>query len=79
MEDLGERAKRLREGKMAAAQDEEIEAEARAMLREIIRQSGWYRSLPDEERTRRIEQDVDQNWPLMLQGARKRLEERNRP
>jgi hypothetical protein len=61
---------------MATARDEEIEAEARAMLRETIQRSGWYRSLPEEERTRRIEQDVDQNWPMMLQEARKRLEQR---
>jgi hypothetical protein len=64
---------------MATVQDEEIEAEARAMLRETIQRSGWYRSLPEEERNRRIEQDVDQNWPMMLQEARKRLEQRAGP
>ena len=64
---------------MAAVRDEKIEAEARAMLRETIQRSGWYRSLPEEERNRRIEQDVDQNWPMMLQEARKRLEQRAGP
>jgi len=61
---------------MVTVRDEEIEAEARAMLRETIQRSGWYRSLPEEERNKRIEQDVDQNWPMMLQEARKRLEQR---
>ncbi len=61
---------------MAAIRDEEIEAEARAILREMIEQSGWYRGLSAAERTRRIEEDVDRNWPLMLREARRRLEHR---
>ncbi|GEO18082.1 hypothetical protein [Microvirga aerophila] len=59
--------------------DEDIEAEARAMMRDMIERSGWYPSLRGEERQQRIEQDVDQNWPLMVPDARKRLEERDRP
>jgi hypothetical protein len=59
--------------------DEDIEAEARTMLREAIQHSGWYSYLPEEERNRRIEQDVEAHWPLMLADARKRLERRKKP
>ena len=61
---------------MAAIRDEEIEAEARAILREAIERSGWYRGLPEAERSKRIEEDVGRNWPLMLREARRRLEQR---
>jgi hypothetical protein len=61
---------------VATIRDEEIEAEARAMLREVIQRSGWYPSMHKEERNRRIEQDVDQHWYLMRQEAVKRLEQR---
>jgi hypothetical protein len=56
--------------------DEEIEAEARALLRETIQRSHWYSSLPEERRRELIEQDVDRHWPVMIQDARKRLEQR---
>ena len=56
--------------------DKDIEAEARAVLRETIERSGWYRNLPKAERERLIAQDVDRNWPLMIKDAVKRLEER---
>jgi hypothetical protein len=54
--------------------DEDIEAEAHAMIRDMIQRSRWYPGLPEEERNRRIEVDVELNWPLMLADARKRLE-----
>jgi hypothetical protein len=53
--------------------DEEIEAEACAMLRESIERSGWYPKLQGEFRQARIEQDVDLHWHLMIDEARKRL------
>jgi len=53
--------------------DEDVEAEARAMIRETIERSGWYPSLPREFREERIEQDVEQHWHLMVDQARKRL------
>jgi hypothetical protein len=59
--------------------DEDIEAEARAMMRATIERSGWYPNLQGEERQQRIEQDVEQNWPLMVPDARMRLEERQGP
>jgi hypothetical protein len=64
---------------VAKIRDEEIEAEARAILREAIQRSNWYPSLSEKERNRRIEQDVEKNWPLMLADARKRLEQRKKP
>jgi hypothetical protein len=55
--------------------DEEIEAEARAMMRETIERSGWYPTLRKKERELLIEQDVDRHWHLMLSEARKRVEQ----
>jgi hypothetical protein len=63
---------------MAEARDQEIEALARAMLRETIERSGWYPSLKGEFRQARIEQDVELHWHLMINEARKRLEQRAR-
>jgi hypothetical protein len=60
---------------MAEIPDDEVIAVAKALLRQTILASGWYPSLPDAQRQKRIDQDVDQHWPLMLRDARKRLEE----
>jgi hypothetical protein len=59
---------------MNPTRDEEIEAEARALLREAIERSGWYPDLRGKKRQSRIEQDVDLHWHLMLSEARSRLE-----
>jgi hypothetical protein len=55
--------------------DDEIEAEARAMVRRMIESSGWYPALRGEFRQARIDQDVERMWHLMLADARKRLEQ----
>jgi hypothetical protein len=55
--------------------DDEIAAEARAMVRQMIEESGWYPALRGEFRQARIDQDVDQMWHLMIADARKRLEQ----
>ncbi len=60
---------------MAEIPDEEVIALAKALLRQTILASGWYPSLRDAERQKRIEQDVDLHWPMMLRDARKRLEQ----
>jgi hypothetical protein len=60
---------------MARITDAEIEALAREMLRETIERSGWYPELRGEFRAQRIEQDVQQQWYLMVAVARQRLEE----
>jgi hypothetical protein len=60
---------------MAMTPDDEIEAEARTLLRETIERAGWYPSLRRIERDKRIEQDVDLYWHLMVPDVRKRLEQ----
>ncbi len=62
---------------MAEISDDEIIALAKALLRQTILASGWYPSLRDADREKRIDQDVDLHWPLMLRDARKRLEEQD--
>ena len=64
---------------MAGIRDEEIEAEARTILRETIERSGWYQNLRQAERELLIAQDVDRHWHLMITDAMKRLEQRERP
>jgi hypothetical protein len=60
---------------MAEISDDEVIALAKALLRQTILASGWYPSLPDAQRQKRIDQDVDLHWPLMLRDARERLQE----
>jgi primosomal protein N'' len=55
--------------------DQEIEALARAMMRETIDRSGWYPLLQGKFRQERIDQDVERYWHLMIQDARRRLEQ----
>ena len=59
---------------MAEIPDDEVIALAKAILRQTILASGWYPSLQDADREKRIDQDVDQHWSLMVADARKRLE-----
>jgi hypothetical protein len=71
---------------VTALHDKEIEATARAMLRETIERSGWYPALRGiggvaeqasgrAKRKQFIERDVEQHWHLMMADARKRLEQ----
>ena len=55
--------------------DDKIEAQARALLRETIERAGWYPSLRRSEREKRIAQDIDLHWHLMVPEVRKRLEQ----
>jgi hypothetical protein len=61
---------------MASIGSDQVEAEARALLKEAIERSGWYPILSPEERGRRIEQDVERYWPIMTQEAARRLLDR---
>jgi plasmid stability protein len=63
---------------MAASRDEQIEAEARAILRETIERSGWYPGVSKAVRAQLIEQDVDRHWYLMREDAVKRLDQREK-
>jgi hypothetical protein len=60
---------------MSEISDDEIEAEARAMVRRMIEESGWYPKLRGEFRQARIDQDVNRMWHLMINDARKWLEQ----
>lgn len=60
----------------ATLRGEEIEAEARTLIRQMIQNSGWYPGLQEEDRRRRIEEDVDRHWHLMIKEATRRLSER---
>ncbi len=51
----------------------EIEAEARALLREKIRRMPWHQGLSPEERDRRIEEDVERYWPTLVEEAARQL------
>jgi hypothetical protein len=64
---------------VTALHDKEIEARARAMLRETIERSGWYPTLRGEERKRLIERDVERHWHLMTAEARKALQRGAKP
>lgn len=61
---------------MASIGPDQVEAEARALLKEAIERSGWYPILSPEERGKRIEQDVERYWHVMAQDAAKRLLDR---
>jgi len=62
--------------KQTPARDQEIEVKARAILRETIERSGWYKNLRRDEREQLIAQDVDRHWHLMISDTIKLLEQR---
>ncbi len=57
----------------------EIEAEARALLRETVQRRPWHQGLSPEERDRRIEEDVERYWPTLVEDAARRLVDRLHP
>jgi hypothetical protein len=61
---------------MASIGPDQVEAEARALLKEAIERSGWYPVLSPTERDKRIEQDVERYWHVMAQDAAQRLLDR---
>jgi hypothetical protein len=61
---------------MASIGPDQVEAEARALLKGAIERSGWYPILSPAERDKRIEQDVERYWHLMAQEAARRLLDR---
>ena len=61
---------------MASIGPDQVEREARALLKEAIERSGWYPILSGAERNKRIEQDVNRYWPVMALEAAQRLLDR---
>ncbi|KLK90882.1 hypothetical protein AA309_23480 [Microvirga vignae] len=58
---------------MASIGPDQVEAEARGLLKEAIERSGWYPILSDVERDKRIERDVERYWHVMAPEAAQRL------
>ena len=62
---------------MASISNDDVELEARAMLREMIECTAWFHhGLPEKQRQVAIEEDVDRHWPLVVRDAAKRLIDR---
>ena len=62
---------------MATIGNDDVELEARAMLREMIERTAWvHHGMTKEQRQAAIEQDVDRHWPLVVRDAAKRLIDR---
>ena len=58
---------------MSDAPTDPVEAEARRLLRELITRLPWFPRLSADERAKRIEEDVDRWWLLMIEEAAERL------
>ncbi len=62
---------------MATIKNEDIEHEARAMLRERIERTPWFqKGMTKKQRRAAIEQEVDRVWHLYIFDAVQRLVER---
>lgn len=61
---------------MANIGPDQVEREARALLKEAIERSGWYPILSGAERDKRIDRDVERYWHVMAQEAARRLLDR---
>jgi hypothetical protein len=58
---------------MTSISNQDIEAEARALLRKRIQESTWYPWMKKDERQKRIEEDVDRYWYIKVSEASQRL------
>lgn len=61
---------------MSTVTNLDVEAEARALLREKLRRLPWHAGLDPDERERRIEEDVETYWPTLTDEAVERLLDR---
>ena len=62
---------------MAAISDEDVEIEARAMLRETIERTPWFqKGMTQAQRQNTIEREVDRLWHLFVHDAAQRLVDR---
>jgi hypothetical protein len=59
---------------LATIGNDDVEIEARIMLRDMIERTAWFHhGMTEEQRRHSIEQDVDRHWPLLASDAAKRL------
>ncbi len=58
---------------MSTTSQDQVEAEARRLLRELITRLPWYPGMSAAERAKRIEEDVDRWWLLKIEDAAERL------
>jgi nucleotidyltransferase/DNA polymerase involved in DNA repair len=62
---------------LATISNEEVELEARALLREKIERTPWFRSgMTRAQRQNTIEREVDRLWHLFVHDAAQRLIDR---
>ncbi len=62
---------------MATICNDDVEIEARIMLRDMIERTAWFHyEMTERQRREAIEQDVDRHWPLLVIDAAKRLVDR---
>ncbi len=62
---------------MATIRNDNVEIEARIMVRDMIERTVWFHHrMTGEERQDAIEQDVDRHWPLLVIDAARRLVDR---
>jgi hypothetical protein len=62
---------------LAAISDEDVEIEARAMLREKIERTPWFqKGMTRAQRQNTIEREVDRLWHLFVHDAAQRLVDR---
>ena len=61
---------------MSDAPPDEVEAEARRLLRELITRLPWYAGMSTAEREKRIDEEVERWWYLKILEATERLAER---
>jgi hypothetical protein len=62
---------------LAAISDEDVEIEARAMLREKIERTPWFqKGMTQAQRQNTIEREVDRLWHLFVHDAAQRLVDR---
>jgi hypothetical protein len=62
---------------LATIGNDDVEIEARIMLRDMIERMAWFHhEMTEEQRQAAIEQDVDRHWPLLASDAAKYLVDR---
>jgi hypothetical protein len=65
------------DARLATLGNDDVEFEARSMVRELIERTAWFHhGMSEDQRQETIAQDVDRHWPLFAADAAKRLIDR---